>query len=685
MRVFVAVFLQELTARRLMFGAAALLGLLPLLAPWLPTGGTHDPTSLRQIAFGLIAGLSAALAPPILGVSLFSRDLDEGKLSFYFSRPVGALPLWLGKIAAALVLLVIGLGLVVVPSVLLDAQLWTALASLGDGGLPGGALIGYPETFVPGVAQATWGGLVRTVALLWMTVLLMAHAAATLIRVRSPWLALDVALAAAFLATVVISRDLLLSRQAYPSLVRYETGLLVAVVAVLLIAGWQQLGRGRNAPARSRRVLQWALWPAVLAAGVLGWAFAGWVVGPSFDDLESIDVVRVAPDGGTAVVGGPVRYRGGAKTLFAVDLGSGEGEAMASEWLGPSVRFSEDGDLLMWLDCRRRVPLDCEAMARRRSVGGEPRPTGIGFTSDLWRYATVSPSGELLALASRREASVSSVASGQLLGAVAKRDLQSIHFLGEGRLLLVSGPEDVVRLETWDLAERTVEPLMELAGYWDPDYQRLDIERGRVLYRSFLPPTFQLLDLPSGEVLLELQQLVEPLGLPSRPRFLQDGRLMLQVRSKAWLAPNSGLPLIFMVIDPDAPAAPQVTLQANGVASYGVGPEVEPGRFVVALKRGTKSETVGPAGGGAGVLGQDGLRAPSRFVLEAIGVAPEPDWSLWLLDVSAGVAPSLTPLAEGLRPTEAPDVFRAADGALVRWRPWSDGNAPELLLAGAGS
>ncbi|MEO1366406.1 MAG: hypothetical protein AAFX50_04470 [Acidobacteriota bacterium] len=675
MRAFVHILRLEIESRRLALVAAALLGLLPLVAPVLRATGDHSPAALRGVAFVLVVAATAVLAPPLLGASLLSRQLDEGKLGFYFARPVGPAALWLAKVVAAFALLAAGLFLVAAPSLLVDGELRTALLA-GSETLPDGPLLGFPESAAwlgwPAASAAKPG---LAVVLLAAVALLASHVAMTLIRVRSAWLLLDVVLLALAAAPVVLVRDLLLRHQAYGPLGRYELAAVAAVAVALLAAGWWQVRDGRTDSRRSRMSLGRVMWPSLLLISAAGWAYAGWAVHPSFDDLEAFDVVHLAPDGRSAVVGGPVRHRAGSEQLFAVDLESGEGEAFASGWMGPSVRFAGDGDRLLWGACRRLAPPDCEIHRRYLRPGSEPVATGIALSPPSHRFADLSPSGELVALVtSNRDLSIHALASGTLVGSLAKSMLQSAHFLDAGRVLVVSGPEGVVRLEIWDLSRRTVEPLAELSGYWNPDEQRLDLERGRLLFNSLLPPTHQLVDLRTGELLMDLQPVLEPLGLPSRPRFLDDGRLLVQVVPRGSVEPDPHFPLTFLVfdpeavIDPDAPEAAPMTVTAPGVAGYRLGPEVAPGRVVVGLR---------------GVGSRGGAVAPDPPAsLPELGVAPRPGWSLWLLDVTPGAAPSLTPVAGGLEPTAAPGLYLAADRAVVRWpRAWTGTTEAELALA----
>ncbi|MCG8457997.1 MAG: hypothetical protein MI919_17105, partial [Holophagales bacterium] len=111
----VAVFLREIHEWRWVLAAAPLLGLLSWLAPYLPSLRNQSPEEVRTASILLCLGLFGGGFALALGSSLLVRDLAERRLGFYLARPVPAGALWLGKLAAAVVLLATALAGIALP------------------------------------------------------------------------------------------------------------------------------------------------------------------------------------------------------------------------------------------------------------------------------------------------------------------------------------------------------------------------------------------------------------------------------------------------------------------------------------------------------------------------------------------------------------------------------------------
>jgi hypothetical protein len=117
-----AVLVREIRERRAIPLAALALGILPVIAGSIPALTRIGGTDVREdlaVVLGFAFPVAVALG---LGVSVIGRDLAEGRLGFYFSRPISGFALWAGKMGATLILIGASALLVVLPAHLLTAE-----------------------------------------------------------------------------------------------------------------------------------------------------------------------------------------------------------------------------------------------------------------------------------------------------------------------------------------------------------------------------------------------------------------------------------------------------------------------------------------------------------------------------------------------------------------------------------
>ena len=101
---FRAVLVREVAERWLLLAGAALVGMFPLLVPFLP-GFQGHPSDLRAGTAVALCFIVAALLAVVLGASVIAGEQSAGRLGFYFARPVAGWAVWAGKLAGAAVLL----------------------------------------------------------------------------------------------------------------------------------------------------------------------------------------------------------------------------------------------------------------------------------------------------------------------------------------------------------------------------------------------------------------------------------------------------------------------------------------------------------------------------------------------------------------------------------------------------
>ncbi|HEX9500485.1 MAG TPA: ABC transporter permease subunit, partial [Thermoanaerobaculia bacterium] len=279
---------RELTEKRFVLLTAIAFAVLALIVPFVP--GVHSGERRNAIAVASLifaTGFTGGLAA-ILGANIIARELSDGRLSFYFSKPVSAASIWFGKLIAAMLLIVVSFAIVVSPAFFAGItgviRTWT---NLGDS-LP------------------TIRIILATAAVLF----LLGHVISTFVRSRSAWLVFDFAAATVFgIAIWMIGRSLLLG---YAVELTRKVWLILGIFAALAIVagGLWQLSRGRTDRKRSHIELSRFLWMSLGCALLVLTGFTVWVTSVSFANFipESLDQSNMRT---WAVISGVGKHRGG--------------------------------------------------------------------------------------------------------------------------------------------------------------------------------------------------------------------------------------------------------------------------------------------------------------------------------------------------------------------------------------
>jgi hypothetical protein len=565
MRGFLAVAERELRERWAVFPAALAAGLVALAAPllpWLPGEGFRDRCGVMALVLGtaLAAGLAVSF-----GASMIGRDLRERRLGFYLARPIGVAALWFGKLAAGWLLVVGAAVLTLLPAVLVGA-------------LPGALLA---RERVPLLAAAA--------AVVALFLLLLAHAAAFVVRSRSPLAVLDVALLLVVAAAVAATALRLARACAWPGVERGLLALAALVVLALLAAGWAQVAVGRIDARRGHRALALGLWGVLVVAAALFAVYGLWFLAVTPRDLKSVVPLRVAARGPWLAVTGRVPGRGSYEPAFLLDAISGRHFTLtAGPTYFPEVAFSADGTRAAWVawdGLGHAAPAEVETLDLA-DRGAQPVGTTIfpmsreGYFGDL----TLSADGGRLAVRDGRMLSVYEVASGRLLLSVRCPDSVEValmSFLAPGRVRIVGLPLPERNVERGDLSIVELDvlgrKLRETGRVADVDRSALFFLQGLagttllVRDRRNEATTFTLCDASTGAPLAALAS--------CRPAASCQGRKLADGRVVVGEAGPGGAEV--RVFSPSGVAERVIPLLPARVIRLGLEPAV--GRLVVAL------------------------------------------------------------------------------------------------------
>ena len=474
-----AIAVAEVRGRMRLFAFAVALAIVPFAATLLPGARANASDTISLVGHSIAALFGLGLSV-MLGASI-SRDLAERRMSFYFSRPVSATSIWIGRAASSLFLAFACFAIIGLPSMLAVPRGWIA-------------------------SNREW--MVGSFAAI-AVVFFLIHALSTMIRSRSALLALDFAfLVIAVTILYLIARPLYLGLEwGVPPVL---LGVLIGVLAVLGIAPVWQLANGRSDIRRSHAALMRFLWPGIAVVLLIAGAAVAWVVNVPPSDV-ALNYIEQAPRGPLVMISGHAPRRFNYQASFLIDRATGRVTRIGVPlWWG--AQFSEDGRAVSWVE-----PVGLFTM-RALELHTNRGATGIELLPSA-RF-TVSGDGARVAITNGQLLSVYELESGKLLASAAGLD-------GRSRQQLFFVTPDVVRviehepridvatpLRIFELDVRarkmikTGERLM-VVGSMNPvtvsgDGSRMFVRQANVLLDGRTGETIAQLDLPgffSGAVL----------------------------------------------------------------------------------------------------------------------------------------------------------------------------------------
>lgn len=322
-----AVLRREIWERRQVVWLGLFLGVLCPLFANLPGG----PGARQDVYEGMALGVSASFflfMSLIVGLGLFASDQVTGRVGFYLARPVRPWQLLVGRVLAAVLVLLVGSALVAVPTLWWVDKLWLASRR--------------PDADM-------------LVLALWLAGLLLAaaHVLAVALRLRGRWTLFDLgALAATGLLFGSSAGNLnqLGAQIGGPFLVLVMAGVLLLAAA---LGVWTQLRHGGTQRGRLHAAFSLVFWSVALAAAGYQDLKLRLAVAQDWDDVQTFVDVMPSNDGKAAwlqpSLPRPMTYLLDVETgrRFAMDAVAWYPGDQFPHWWEPTLR----GRTAMWLGC----------------------------------------------------------------------------------------------------------------------------------------------------------------------------------------------------------------------------------------------------------------------------------------------------------------------------------------------
>lgn len=365
---------REFEEKRFVAYAAVAFAILPFIFAAVPAIGGKSPRETIGIASLIFATVFTVAQAVMTGASFIGRDLSDGRLSFYFSRPVSSASIWFGKLTAGILMVMGCCGVIIAPAWLATGQLWTSFLPL------------------------TLGESTKCVLTVALVLFLIAHVISTFARSRSPLIVLDFAAA---VACGLIIRFLALQLAAGQAIV-LATWLAIALAIALALSvvcgGAWQLARGRTDRQRNHLGLSQAIWGTMAAALFVVGMYIAWVVSVRPADISVAMRANRSTSGSFVLITGRSRGHGDYRAGFLLDIGDGSATRVSSyaDWF---VHYTRDGRSAL-------IPVSDSKMHRGNVLiyrKGAKKPIDTGLTVSFPGDYFVSDDGGRLATLSREE------------------------------------------------------------------------------------------------------------------------------------------------------------------------------------------------------------------------------------------------------------------------------------------
>ncbi|MEA2164166.1 MAG: hypothetical protein QOK37_2293 [Thermoanaerobaculia bacterium] len=502
---------REFEEKRFVAFAAVAFAVLPFVIGLIPMMNGKSPGSAIVVLSVIFAtGFTAGLGV-ITGASFVGRDLADGRMSFYFSRPVGAMSIWFGKLIAGIVLIVGCFGVIAVPARLLR-EAWKNQWDLQFGNL---------TAIVVGTAVGLF---------------LVAHVIGTFARSRSPLIIAD--FAAAVICGVAI--HLIVQPLILGLAITLANGLLIALASALVIGivggGAWQLERGRTDRRRNHLALSQFLWGTMAVALTIAAGFTAWVVSAKPADLTAKANAAYSSGGSFLTLFGEARNRGDYDAAFLVDVRDGARWSIDPRSNG-DVHFTRNGESVV-------VPR-VEGSSRNLVIyrHGVAKPLETGLTISPSDRFFVSDDGNRIATIGNEVISIYDVSQKKsLLSVRGAGDVHGIYrgcFVSPDLFRLHVQGRDGLSIYELDLRARRMTATGAIASSRFVGFS-LDPAGSRMLVRRDDADGLTLCDARTGAPIRSVAASSQTILMQ---RFLRDGRMIL-VESR-------GTKMILHLLSPD--------------------------------------------------------------------------------------------------------------------------------------
>jgi ABC-type transport system involved in multi-copper enzyme maturation permease subunit len=501
-----AIAQRELNEKRFVFVAATAFLVLALVMPLMP--GVHAGQRAAALIIGSV-GLSAVFTlglATILGATIVGRDLSDGRLSFYFSKPVPATSIWWGKVIAAGALL--------------------AACYI---------IIGFPALIIGVAAPRDAVEFLASVPLIAVGLFLLSHVIGTFVRSRSAWVLVDLMALAVVAATAWILTLWLLNGYAFELLRRLGEIFVAFVSLTVLAAGAWQIAQGRTDRRRSHKELSRFLWTSIGGGLLIAAAYVTWVVSATPRDVPVPEYVNQS-SGSWAFLAGRARNRVDYYAQFLYNIESGRflrTPKMQSWW---AAGVSDNGRVAVWVVPSREG--DEVHLAQLDSP--KLRDTETPFRLAKWQFFTISPDGWRMATVDKQAIlTIDDLRNGNSLGSVRipTGERPRVVFVNSDLLRVYTSDSSGLHIFEFDVTRKLLTP----TGIIPNGTFRLSADNSRMILRVFrdsqnrqVSNELQIRDSRSGALLQTIP------GNFWIARFLRDGRIAAITGDKKELMIFSG-------------------------------------------------------------------------------------------------------------------------------------------------
>ena len=484
---------REFEEKRFVAYAALAFAVLPFILAAIPGVSGRSPQDSIVIA-ALIFGTTFAVGVAVIsGASFIGRDLSDGRMSFYFSRPAGSLSIWFGKLTAGIMMVAGTFGFIIIPARLATGEHWTRLVS----------------------SSSPWSVLyLLTMAI---ALFLIAHVVSTFVRSRSPLIVFD--FAAAVICGVSIRFLLLPLIAGDAAVIVSKLSLALAIIAALAVifGGAWQIERGRTDRRRNHLALSQFLWGTMAVALLIAAGYVAWVVSVKPADLTGNIRATRSTSGPFAVITGTAKGRADYHAAFLLNTEDGSTTHIdpRAEW---GVRYTRDGRSVV---VPRRAGNVVEMVTYTR---GKSEPIDTGLTTVGVDYFVSDDGGRIATISNPNILSVYDVAQKRSLASVRFPDAKYARafFVTPDVLRLYLGVPEGLKIVELDVRARGLQETGLIASpsfvsfSTDPAAARLLVKRSR-------EDVLRLLDARTGAPVRTLSSGTQV----KTARFLRDGRIAI--------------------------------------------------------------------------------------------------------------------------------------------------------------